>query len=59
MKTPLVDVLTCAYNHEEHIKECLEGVLNQNTNFKYRHLIGEDKSTDRTVSLQNIWDKKS
>ena len=46
-----VDILMCVYNHEEFIAQAIEGVVSQQTNFKYRLIIGEDCSTDNTKRI--------
>lgn len=48
---PTVSVLVQAYNHEAFIEQCLESILEQNTNFDYEILLGEDYSTDRTREI--------
>lgn len=48
---PTVSVLVQAYNHETFIKQCLESILEQKTNFAYEILLGEDYSTDRTREI--------
>lgn len=46
--TPLVSVLVQTYQHIKYIKDCLDGILMQKTNFYFEILIGEDESTDGT-----------
>ncbi len=41
----------CAYNHEKYIGQAIRGVMKQQTNFKYRLIIGEDCSTDNTRKI--------
>lgn len=43
-----VSVCIVTYNHEKFIAECLESLVNQQTNFKFEIIIGEDCSTDST-----------
>lgn len=53
-----VSVLCLAYNHEKYIRECLEGFVNQKTNFKYEVLINDDCSTDKTASIIKEYEEK-
>jgi glycosyltransferase involved in cell wall biosynthesis len=48
---PVVTVGVYTYNHENYISKCLDGILNQKTNFNYEIYLGEDDSTDRTRSI--------
>ncbi|GAA0871233.1 hypothetical protein GCM10009117_03790 [Gangjinia marincola] len=48
---PKVSVCITAYNHEKYIKECLDSVLRQKTNFPVEILVGEDNSTDATRAI--------
>ncbi|MBZ9729062.1 glycosyltransferase family 2 protein [Salegentibacter sp. JZCK2] len=48
---PLVSVLVQTYNHEAYIAECLDGILNQKTDFDFEILLGEDASTDNTREI--------
>lgn len=47
----MVSVCMITYNHEPYIKQAIEGVLIQKTNFKYELIIGEDCSSDNTRSI--------
>lgn len=46
-----VSVLCTAYNHERYISRCIEGFVNQKTNFKYEVIIHDDCSTDNTLQI--------
>jgi glycosyltransferase involved in cell wall biosynthesis len=46
-----VSVIVISYNHEEFISECLDSILNQNCNFQYEILVGDDASSDSTAKL--------
>ena len=48
---PLVSVRTTTYQHGEFIEKCMEGILNQKTNFPFELVIGEDGSTDGTAEV--------
>ena len=48
---PLVSICVVTYNHQNYIKQCLDGVLMQECNFEYEVLLGEDNSTDTTRKL--------
>ncbi len=46
-----VSVCMISYNHEHFIREAIEGVLMQKTNFPIELIIGEDCSTDGTRDI--------
>ncbi|SOC80316.1 Glycosyl transferase family 2 [Salinimicrobium sediminis] len=48
---PLLSVLVQTYNHENFIQKCLEGILEQRTDFDFEILLGEDNSTDKTRDI--------
>lgn len=47
----MVSVFCITYNHENFIRDTLEGFLMQKTNFKYEVLVHEDASTDGTAEI--------
>lgn len=47
----LVSIICNAYNQEEYISQCLDGLVKQKTNFKYEILVHDDASTDRTAAI--------
>ena len=56
--TPLVSVLTQTYNQAPYIRECLDGILMQQTNFAYELLIYDDASTDGTADIIREYEAK-
>lgn len=46
-----VSIMMVTYNHGKYIEQAIQSVLNQNTDFKYELLIGEDCSTDCTREI--------
>lgn len=46
-----VSVMMVTYNHEKYLEQAILSVINQNTDFKYELLIGEDCSTDQTRKI--------
>lgn len=48
---PLVSARTITYNHAPYIKQCIEGVLMQKTDFPIEYIIAEDCSTDGTREI--------
>ena len=51
MSEPDIFIIMFTYNHEKYIAKAIEGVLMQNTSYKYKLFIGEDSSTDNTRSI--------
>jgi len=49
--TPLVSVSVATYQHVNYIKECLDGILMQITNFPIEIIVGEDESNDGTREI--------
>ncbi len=47
----MVSVCVITYNHARFIKQTLEGILHQKTNFSFEILIGEDHSSDGTREI--------
>lgn len=51
MKTPLVSVPIITYNHKEYIRETLDSVLAQKTEFAFEICVGDDGSKDGTDEI--------
>ncbi len=58
MTKPLVSIHMTTYNHAPFIRQALEGVLQQKTNFPFELVIGEDCSTDGTREIVLAYQKK-
>lgn len=48
---PMVSVIVLTYNHEAYIRQTLDGILMQKTEFTYEILIGDDVSSDCTRDI--------
>ena len=48
---PLVSICVQTYQHVDFIKDCLDGILKQETSFPFEILLGEDASTDGTREI--------
>jgi len=56
-KKPLVSVSIITYNHKNYIREAIESVLRQQTDFDLEICIGNDGSTDGTAQICNEYAK--
>lgn len=45
---PIVSICCITYNHEKYIEETIDSFLNQQTDYPFEVIIGEDCSTDQT-----------
>lgn len=50
-KTPKVSVCVVTYNQEKYIRECLQSIVDQETDFDFEVIIGDDCSTDGTTGI--------
>ena len=57
-KHPVVSVHMLAYNHEPYIRQAIEGVMMQKTDFEFELVIGEDCSKDKTREICFEYQKK-
>ncbi len=53
-----VSVALLTYNHKNFIKECLESILSQETNFAFEVVVGDDCSNDSTTDIVLEYKKK-
>lgn len=54
----MVSIYCKAYNHEKYIRDCLEGFVNQKTDFRYEVIIHDDASTDGTADIIREYERK-
>lgn len=48
---PLVSICSITYNHAPYIRQCLDGMLMQQTDFTFEIIINDDCSTDGTTEI--------
>ena len=48
---PKVSVCVVTYNQEKYIRQCLQSVIDQEVDFKFEIIVGDDCSTDRTRAI--------
>jgi glycosyltransferase involved in cell wall biosynthesis len=58
IKVPLVSIVCLSYNHEKFIRQCLDGFINQKTNFSFEIIIHDDASTDNTQEIIREYEQK-
>ncbi len=46
-----LSVILITYNHDKYIELAMEGILNQETDFPFEVVVGDDCSTDRTRAI--------
>lgn len=55
---PLVSICCITYNHENYIRNAIEGFLIQKTDFPFEIIIHDDASTDSTANIIKEYEKK-
>lgn len=50
-KKPKVTICVVTYNQEKYIKQCLQSIVDQDTNFEFEVIVGDDCSTDSTTEI--------
>jgi glycosyltransferase involved in cell wall biosynthesis len=58
LQDPLVSICCITYNHEEYIRDAIEGFLAQKTTFPLEIIIHDDASTDGTADIVREYEKK-
>ena len=57
METKLT-VVTTTYNQEKYIEKCIDSIVKQKTNFRFKLVISDDNSTDNTRSIIEKYQKE-
>ena len=55
---PLVSICCIAFNHENFIRDAIEGILMQETSFPTEIIIHDDASTDNTAKIIKEYERK-
>jgi glycosyltransferase involved in cell wall biosynthesis len=50
-KLPKVSVCVVTYNQEKYIRQCLQSIVDQKTDFNFEVIVGDDGSTDNTRTI--------
>ena len=50
-ETPLVTVRCLVYNHEPFLRQCLDGIVMQQTSFPFEAIVHDDASTDGSAAI--------
>lgn len=53
-----VSVLCLVFNHKDFLRKCLDGFVNQITNFEYEIIIHDDCSTDGSIEIIKEYENK-
>lgn len=53
-----VSVICLTYNHQKYIRQCLESLVNQETDFNYEIIVHDDASTDNTADIVREFEKQ-
>ena len=51
MNEIMVSVVCDVFNHEHYLRQCLDGIVTQQTDFAFEVLIHDDASTDKSVEI--------
>lgn len=57
-KTPKVSICVVTYNQERYIRQCLQSIVDQQTNFDFEIIVGDDCSSDGTREIVKEFSKK-
>jgi len=51
MSTPLVSIYCTTYNQEKYLRQCLDGIVMQKTDFTFQAIVHDDVSSDSTAEI--------
>lgn len=54
----VVSICCSVYNHEKYLRQCIDGFINQKTEFRFEVLIHDDASTDESAKIIREYEKK-
>lgn len=54
-----LNVILVTYNHSKFIKQTLDSILMQKTNFEFNIIVADDKSTDDTIKIIQEYESKT
>lgn len=54
----MVSICCLTYNHEKYVRQCLDGFVMQQTDFKFEIIIHDDASTDNTQEIIKEYTEK-
>jgi len=54
----MISIICCTYNHEAFIRQALDGIFNQITDYDYEVIIADDASTDNTQKIIKEYEMK-
>lgn len=54
----IVTIYSLCYNQECYVRQCLDGIVMQKTNFKFEAIIHDDASTDATADIIREYEAK-
>jgi glycosyltransferase involved in cell wall biosynthesis len=58
VSAPLVSIFCPTYNHEKYIRQCLDGIIMQKSNFEFEVVIHDDASDDSTQKIIQEYEEK-
>lgn len=58
IKEPLVSVIVLSYKHVKYIRQCLDSIMEQETDFDFEVIVGDDASNDGTKEILLEYQKK-